>query len=323
VSRGGFGVEIFFVLSGFLITHLLLREETASGHISIRLFYARRSLRILPPVLCFLAVLAAAKAAGAIAVPTSDLVAGLLFIRNYDGTSAETGHLWTLAIEEQYYLLWPFLLLFVRGPWARIVLTWAYVVLAPFWIQLNFRWAGGADNVNSWRTDLRMAPLAVGSLLALLPAVPWGGRVLEHRFVRGFGAAVAATGLLGIVLLTDTLHLPVLRAFLPTVSWLCVAVIINCLTRNPESWPTRVLGTQPVVWIGTLSYSLYLYQQPFAPNVPGSGPDLFRQFPVNLCCVAVLAVASYYVVEQPLLSLRGKLRGPGSRTEAPCEISAE
>ncbi len=89
IRRGGFGVEVFFVLSGFLITDLLLREERAHGHISIRLFYARRALRILPPLLLLLIFLAVARGWGGIQTPVRDLFAGLFFFRNYAGTSGE------------------------------------------------------------------------------------------------------------------------------------------------------------------------------------------------------------------------------------------
>ena len=308
VEQGGFGVEIFFVLSGFLITHLLIREEQTSGNISIRLFYLRRALRILPPLLAFLAFLALASALGAVNVPAIDMISGLFFLRNYIGTSLETGHLWSLAIEEQFYLIWPISLVFIGSVRWRLYLTAALVCLLPFWQNLSFRLAGGAQAVNGWRTDLRMEPLAIGALLALLLAVPTTRSLLTHRFVQGPWPAAGALIFLCLALLTNALDVPVLRAFLPTMMWLCVAVAINCSIHGRDSLLTTVLETKPLVWLGTLSYSLYLWQQPFAPRLPHVPTTWFRTFPVDLLLALFLATCSYYIIERPFLSLRGRLR---------------
>ena len=308
VNRGSFGVEIFFVLSGFLITHLLLREERNFGCISLRLFYLRRAVRLLPPLAVLVGALAVASAIGVMRIPAIDLLAGLLFFRNYVGTSPETGHLWTLAIEEQFYLLWPVGLLLVRNLRSRLAFTAAFVAASPLWAQWNYDAAGGAAHVNGWRTDLRLAPLTVGALLALLQAAPRPRRFLTHRLVCGGGTAAAAAAVLGLAFLTDLFDVRVVRAFVPTLTWACVAVVINALIADRRALLTRLMEMRAPVWLGTLSYSLYLWQQPFAPHVSETTQAWFRTFPVNLCFAFMLAVGSHYVVERPFLSIRKRLR---------------
>ena len=106
--RGGWGVTVFFVISGFLITHLLVLEETRSGRISLGAFYARRALRILPPALAYLAVVAVAAFAGWVRVTPTDLLSSVFFFRNLtQSPDLYTAHFWSLSIEEQFYLCWP------------------------------------------------------------------------------------------------------------------------------------------------------------------------------------------------------------------------
>ncbi|WP_414737977.1 acyltransferase family protein [Gemmata algarum] len=309
IQAGGFGVEIFFVLSGFLITYLLIKEERSIGRISLSLFYARRSLRILPPLIAYLTALAAATIAGWINIPPIDLWASLLFIRNYFGSTPETGHLWTLAIEEQYYLLWPALLVLVHNFRFRIGITAAFVFLSPLWIQLCYRWADGAEHINSWRTDIRLAPLAVGSLLAMVLATHRGHWFLSRSTVRGVWIATVAITTLIVVQLTSALDVPIIRAYRATISWLAVAILINCLIHDSRAVLTRLAQRKPIVWIGHLSYSIYLWQQPFAPHVTGADQSVwYRAAPVNIAFAISCDIASYYIIERPLMSLRKRLQ---------------
>ncbi|CAN5282627.1 hypothetical protein BH11PLA2_BH11PLA2_35160 [soil metagenome] len=307
VSRAGYGVEIFFVISGFLITHLLLREEFRNGRISLPLFYARRALRILPPLVVFLLTMMIAMQAGLLFIPEVDLIASLLFVRNFVGTSPETGHLWTLAIEEQYYLLWPAVLVLIRSHRLRVLLTTCFIFLSPLWFELN-RYIVHGDYLNMFRTDLRLAPLAVGSLLALLLWAPISHRWLIHRAINNSWFAMMAPGVIGLLFLANITHIPIVRSFVVTLNWIIIALFINCLVHNSQSTLTQLFEFRPLAWVGTLSYSLYLWQQPFAPYVPRMTPAWFRVFPVNLCFALAFAVASYYLLERPLLSMRGRLR---------------
>jgi peptidoglycan/LPS O-acetylase OafA/YrhL len=307
VEVGGFGVSIFFVLSGFIITHLLIREESSKGRVSIPLFYARRALRILPPLLAFLCFLAIGTLLGVFQVPVIDFWAGLFFVRNYFGTAPESGHLWTLAIEEQFYLIWPLVFVFFSYPNTRITIISAIVFLSPFWRQFCYYLAGGAENVNSWRTDLRLEPIAIGTFLAILLSMPKVREILQKSYLRSTLASAFCIFTLFLTVYTNALDIPVIRAFRGTLSFLAVAGLINCCIHSPFSIFTRLLELKPVVWVGTLSYSLYLWQQPFASQIGKMAPAWFRQAPINLVFAFGLAIASYYLLERPLMSLRKKL----------------
>ena len=113
LKHGSFGVQVFFVLSGFLITWLLLREEQRSGTIDLRRFYFRRSLRILPPAFFFLGMMLLLTVFGLVSIGSRDFLFSFLFIRNAygPGGSPEVAHFWSLAVEEQFYLTWPFFML--------------------------------------------------------------------------------------------------------------------------------------------------------------------------------------------------------------------
>lgn len=308
IARGGFGVEIFFVLSGFLITHLLLKEEQTIGIISLPLFYARRTLRILPPLMFYCFILWGLSRTGIVAVPESDLMAGLLFVRNFFGSSPETTHLWTLAIEEQFYILWPLFLLLLASRTKRIIGCTLLVCLLPIWRQLNYILAGGAMHANSWRTDLRVEPMVIGALLALLLTSSKAKKVLTaSRLTHGF-VALVSVAIIWMMQFTPIGAFPGVRFIAPTLSSVCVALIINCSVNRPQSYQNQFLELRPLAYIGQLSYSVYLWQQLFSPHVTGAENTWFREFPINLAFTISLALFSYYGIERSLFSLRRRLR---------------
>jgi peptidoglycan/LPS O-acetylase OafA/YrhL len=305
--QGAFGVTIFFVLSGYLITHLLLREEESQGTISIPLFYSRRALRILPPLLFYLFVLLVADFAGYVHVPTIDFVASLFFVRNLVGQSIESAHLWSLAIEEQFYLFWPLILILLRNSRLRIAFCSAIVLFSPIWRFLVIRSAGFSVHLSAHRTDLNLDPLVLGALLALLLSVPKARRILTHDWVRGGWVAIAAILALGAFQLTDLLDVKVIRAFRLTASIFCVATVINCVIHHPKTRLAKFMDLGILAWIGRLSYSLYLWQQPFASGI-NPVHTWFREFPVSLIFAVGFATFSYYFVEKPFFELRRRFQ---------------
>src|SRR5277367_1468868 len=164
IRNGGFGVDIFFVLSGFLITSLLLKEENRFGSFSISAFYLRRCIRILPPALAYLTAMLLAGFIGLTGVTFTEWAEAAGFLRNYVGKAWETGHYWSLAVEEQFYFAWPLLLLILPRRF-RIPFGIAGVLIAPFWRYANLRFGMVA---NPFRFDMHCDALLVGCLLAFL-----------------------------------------------------------------------------------------------------------------------------------------------------------
>lgn len=297
------GVDIFFVVSGFLITHLLLREEESLGSFNLPLFYARRAVRILPALFVYLSVLVVLRLVGLTSTPFADVFAGLLFVRNLVGTSNETGHLWSLAIEEQFYLVWP-LVLMIGGKSMRLASVTALVIAAPIWRRLA---TTGPDFINPSRTDLRLLPILCGCLLALALHAPrlrlWMPRL--HANQRWLVAAC-----LPIVIVSafaPAITIPGMRGVLHSVGTVAIAGLVVAATNSRPGILSTILNAPPVAWLGTLSYSLYLWQQPFAPALFGSSSLWFRAYPVNILLAFACALASFYLVERPLMRLRNRL----------------
>lgn len=298
---GGYGVEIFFVLSGFLISFLLFREEVKVGRIHLGQFYGRRALRIVPPLLFFLSFLLALSLCGVISIPGIDFLAGLLFFRNYCGHRPETEHLWTLSIEEHFYFGWPILLVFLKNHSYRIIFLATLLLFLPFWRQYCY-----SCNISMRRTDLRVEPLLVGAFLAALLFSASTRGFLKSEFLCSATAILAATFFLALASLPISNNSLLIKAVKSSISYLSVAIIINSLISGRGGIFSLALDIPPLVWVGKISYSLYLWQQIFAP-FPGTESLWFTKFPVNLFLSFLLATLSYYCLELPLLRLRKKI----------------
>jgi peptidoglycan/LPS O-acetylase OafA/YrhL len=301
VLRGVTGVTVFFVISGFLITTLLLREEQRAGTISLTGFYRRRAYRILPAAFAYLAVALAFTRVSRMPWNLGEWLGAALFFRNLVPPGANshlTGHFWSLSIEEQFYLVWPLLVVLI-APRRRLWVTLGLCLFAPVWRHLMTKLAGGGP-INIGRIDLNYDSLLVGALLAQLQQRPQFRNLFDrYRFaslilpaaVVAMGAQIywgLPFGVLGVVAS-------------PTVQLALVAMIIKILTEG-RCRPAQVIcGLPPVVWLGRLSYSLYLWQTLFC-EYRGNGP--LWQTPWCLFASVAAAMASYYLIEQPILRLR-------------------
>jgi peptidoglycan/LPS O-acetylase OafA/YrhL len=297
---GAFGVEIFFVLSGYLITWLLCVEEDKRGVISLPSFYARRALRILPPAFLFIACASILGLFGLADIAHNEPDYCVLFMRNLMlGGGQHMGHFWSLAIEEQFYLLWPLGFLLLRSNKSRLVFSLALFIAAPFWRHLMFRLAGGAMNVNSWRFDLRYDALLAGCCLALLRHSP---KIRSWASNRAFTSTLAP--LCGLVAIGAGWAGFLPGPFASSISFLGVAIIINFAVETEHGILGGFLNWAPMIWIGQLSYSLYLWQQIFCwrSRLPWVG-----SFPQNILAAFAAASVSFYLLEKPLADLRKRI----------------
>jgi len=292
-----FGVRVFFVISGFLITTLLLNEEEKTGTVSLRHFYLRRTLRIFPPFYVFVAAMALASALGWIALQRFDLLAALTYTTNYHHHRAwYLGHAWSLSVEEQFYLLWPFVMK-VLGPRRAARVALGAIVAAPL---LRFGLLVGAPSLRPGigETFPTVADaIATGCWLACNRARVDASPRLQAFLRGGWFWLVPVVALAAAA--TPSAKLGCLVG--ETITNIGVALLIERVVRYPDGASGRVLNARPVVFLGMLSYSLYLWQQPFLNR---SSSLWISHFPVNLALAFAAALVSYYLVERPSLRLR-------------------
>jgi peptidoglycan/LPS O-acetylase OafA/YrhL len=296
-------VRVFFVISGFLITSLILEEKEETGGFSLARFYARRAWRILPAACTLLLCLLIANLLHLISIPVLDYVRALTYTMNYGPVpNWYVGHLWSLSVEEQFYFLWPFLLAFL--PLARC----RYIAIAFILVSVGLRYYMTIRSPeNLWRIEYQFqysgTALAFGCLLAIDRTRLWAQSWFRALCSSPFTAPVAC-----VLLFANSLLLRTSGA-----AGLCAADIITnlgilTLVAKFTCWPVgpiaRVLNAAPVAFVGTISYSLYLWQQPF--TAAGMHTWITR-FPYNLALIFLCALGSYYLVERPTLKMRKAL----------------
>ncbi len=304
-APGDLGVRTFFVISGFLITTLLLKELGATGSISLKNFYARRILRIFPAFYFYAAVMAILASAGIIVLERHDLLIASTYTVNYHvhGISWYIGHLWSLSVEEQFYFLWPATLFFI-GRRGGMKVAIGVMLIVPL-IRLGIWYFLPNYHPYLFRSfETSCDALAAGCLLA--GTRDWLGNQswYQHYFLQTkFIYLVPFLIILGSMSVDRPRIQFVIGAPLENI---LIAFLIDWLVRFPNSLAGRLLETRPFVHIGILSYSLYLWQQPFCtewrfPNT------WWGSFPVNLILGVAAAHGSYYLIEKPFLSLKTKL----------------
>jgi peptidoglycan/LPS O-acetylase OafA/YrhL len=293
----GFGVRTFFVISGFLITTLLLAEYKRSGTISLRDFYVRRTYRIFPAFYTYLAVIAVVAALGVIQLMDGDLLAATTYTMNYHRPRAwYAGHLWSLSVEEQFYLLWPAVVLLLKPQkaiWvAALAIAAAPMLRVATWILLPSHRLGIGETFPSVFDALAAGCLLAGLRDRLSAAPAYMALMRSPLFAL---VPLAGIGALLVPRVSFDMAVGI------TIQNVAIALTIDWAVRQEGTWVARFLELGPIVWIGKLSYSLYLWQQPF---VNRTGTFWIQQFPQNLIATFALAIASYYLVEQPFLRLR-------------------
>jgi len=310
---GGFvGVDIFFVISGFLITRLLLHEIESYQRIDVLAFWGRRVRRLLPNALL---TLAATLVVTAYLVPiaqrmtnTRDVIAALVYIANYrfadrtvdyfdqDLQFSPVLHFWSLSVEEQFYIGWPLLLMGLawlhRGHSNRRAIGALCLILCASF-ALSLFWMSRSQPHAFFNTEARVWQIATGGLLAAA-----SGSLA--RFYPILLSSVAWLGVVGIlasvILFNDGLAYPGYWALLPTVS--AAAVIAGGSTSVIT--PKIILGFAPLQWIGRQSYSIYLWHWPLLMLVPLALPGLPHADLIALALVVPIAAAAFALVENPM-----------------------
>ena len=294
---GYLGVVVFFVISGFIITRLLTTELQDVGRIHLGAFYWRRFVRIIPACYCYLSVVSALTIAGCVSMAARHLILAALFLSNYDNRSGSwfIAHLWSLSMEEQFYLCWPLTLALLGMSRATIAAIAVIIAMPVIRTLLLTCWPAGAHDLLV-RFHTCIDPLMIGCLAALVSDAPTTRRLLHHLHRRG-GAGILLLFIVPIPLLIthSTSWFPVIG---PDVVALATALLLLLVIDQPHSLLGRCLNWGPVAHVGVISYGLYLYQElVLTPaNTTWSG-----SFPLNFICAFAMAEISYWLFERPII----------------------
>jgi peptidoglycan/LPS O-acetylase OafA/YrhL len=310
VEGGGFGVDAFFVLSGFLITAILLRDQASGGRVRFGAFYRRRALRLLPALLVFICLyLYYSWITGLPDAREPWWVLSIIFY--YSNTSLRhvplppsVSHLWSLAVEEQFYLIWPLCLSLFLALRRRLTPTICGLVgtIAVIAIHRAYMWNHGTPrNVLYTRLDTRGDALLVGCLLAQL----WVRNKLPKR-------GVQLAGWVALALYLYLVHVGARNPFLYRGGYTLIAVAVGVIllaVLETEWVVNRVLRARPLRALGRVSYGLYIWHLPIFYAVQRYGhtwrPPV--QMIIALGLSALATYGSWVLVERPFLRWKDRL----------------
>jgi peptidoglycan/LPS O-acetylase OafA/YrhL len=308
LGGGGHGVDVFFVLSGFLITILLLQEHAASGRISLRAFWRRRAGRLLPALTAMCPIVLAAfmiSRTFAWRASTLGVATALLYvsawIRAFDVSDLGwMGHTWSLTDEEWFYLAWPLVLIFAFRRGVRPVPFIAAAALVSVAYRIAFEHVGVSSFYLYNAPDQRACQLLVGCAAGAWLYSFGRSRAQHHRGV------FFALGLAGVALTAISLGERGHYVGQTTVIALGAAALIVATVAVPDSLLSRALAWQPLVWTGQRSYGIYLWHFPLygvillGHNLPATAPELDAERVLALALTFAIAAASYRWLERPV-----------------------
>jgi peptidoglycan/LPS O-acetylase OafA/YrhL len=309
---GAFGVTLFFFLSGFLITHLLIAEHNRTGRISIHDFYVRRILRLAPALLFFLGAMWFTFWFTTGKTYWPEMSAAVFYMMNYYVMFVALPEtpifgLWSLAVEEHFYLFFPAVFALAWAKTRRFLSTLvAACALILVWRMTLVSLGYGEDRIVH-ATDTRIDSILFGAILAAIVSTPSYSRALD----RVAGWPLFLTGL-GIIATSFAYRNPEFRLTLRyTAQGLAMIAVFYSIIYTPSIAPVRrLLELKPVIWIGRISYSLYLWHVAmfdFSQHLfPASAPA--TQYAAGTALAVLAASFSYYFIEGPFVKLRSRFR---------------
>ena len=325
---GGVGVDLFFVLSGFLITSILAAEAATTGGVSLRNFYVRRFLRLGPCLLltCVFVGLWQFFAFGR--APWTAIVVALTYTANWVRAFSDTDlswliHCWTLAIEEQFYLLWPWVVLLlahrVRDDRAR---AWSLVAGAAVIALYRAAMVGHySDERINYGLDTRMDALMAGAALAYAARALAATGGLSDVASRWLGR-VLAPGALAVLLATPR----IVTWYSPWMGWIgyvivaaASALLLADLVLGRHSLLARPFSWTPLVYVGRISYGIYLLHLPIYFIIEAALPawSYAEKLPLKLALTLGAASLSFHFLEQPFLRLKARFEAAAPSPRRP------
>ncbi len=306
-GAGQFGVQFFFVLSGFIITTLLLTERVRSGAISLRHFYLRRILRIFPLAYLYLLTLIFLNILFQLNIGVNPFLASFLFIKNFDFTSFSNwyvNHYWSLGVEEQYYLIFPFILTKGMNVYLRACFTFLFLFV---FINIAMHFYPIANPVINMIVNTVFSTGTVSILIGSLTAIflfKMGARLPDIN-----ETLLNVLVLFLFVIAFITFYNPRLFGIVSLLCGLSVGAIILLIVRYPYGIAYHILNNKLIAYIGKLSFSLYVWQQIFTAHQPWK--DSFKyggSVLLNILLLFIVAYLSYNYFEKPFLRLKDRFR---------------
>lgn len=313
------GVTMFFVISGFIITLLLLRERAATQDTSIKGFYFRRILRIVPAYGAFLLGIGIFTFFGVFDLSADGFLKAATYTTSiFPCNDWEVGHTWSLSVEEHFYFVWP--LVFCFFPSRSFLFAAIYLLSVPLLRFAIYLYDAEVAGRMGYFTPTRMDSIAFGSCLAFLL---WNYRFPRRELSMAVFLGLIISCAIGLAgnwycmsqssIYQATLFHSVNPLLFSMLIWTCV-----CGHRTLLGW---LLNTRIAMTIGVLSYSLYLWQNPF---LNAASERWYCAWPVNICFAVAAAVASYLLIERPVLYARDRFAviAPAEKHEAADASSA-
>lgn len=317
IFPGGIGVYVFFVISGFLITRLLLAERDSTGSVSLKLFYARRICRLYPVILVFSGVVILLHLSLGRHYNLLEPASALGYFANYYYVFLDTHGLkpqmpfevfWSLSLEEHFYILFPITLVLLKGNPVRLMRVVIALCLGCLLLRMSGAWLHPEDlgTLTFYAlSQYRLDSIGFGVLIALACQMP-EGRAALLRLTRPAFPAIAAATILACLVIRDPWFRETWRY---TLLGLSIAVLMSAVLFGERyRLAHRFLNTAIMRWIGRLSYSLYVWHEGVASFLPIQDLPAWRQSVICLVASFGAAAVSYYGVEQPFLALRSRLR---------------
>ncbi len=302
---GEAGVMIFFVISGFLITSLLLHEKKLSGTIKIRHFFIRRFIRLLPALIVFYVMIIGSILFDFLVMPIEGLFYAFFYVYNFIPNqfyTYELGHLWSLSLEEQFYFTWPFIVSFFSKTAYYLVLI-GIILSASIFAYFTFESNPNFENYKPLRFFIpAVSPILIGCL----------GAIINHFYLNKmqqlFKNNVLFRSLSGILMALIFFSFPL---FSPEVLFpinqlfqsLGVVILLLWIFHHQTSIFVSFLENSPIKYIGTISYGLYVFQG-FFLRTGGGGEAWIHHTPWNILLTLVFAIASYELIERKVLTYK-------------------
>lgn len=304
-GNGNLGVQIFFVLSGFLITTLLFRELSATGRISLSQFYKRRFARIFPAAYFYIVVVSVLALFHWIPIGWKPILAASAFCWNYAmplhliQSKQDLGvfnHFWTLALEEQFYFFWPGCLVLLGMRRARFVAITA-VIVVPIVRVITYALAPSLHSPLPYMFQTAVDTIFWGAIAAYVYSKGLHRVYFAKRWANWAMFGWAVFTIFGLPALGE--HVKGLGRFVvPTTDGIFAAMLILWLLSGDTGFVRRILEWRPLCWLGLLSYSIYIWQQIFITEISPLQLNLLLGLPLAL----LVATISYYWIEAPLRS---------------------